>query len=1393
MSQVIRKLQDGDRIVRVGTKKYKYDDIVSKASNEVDSFMDLEKYKQEDREAFSNAYADLLEGMKDGSVYVDDAGRVVDTKGRYKNAKNPNFDAYGHAVRFIKKHIPSLTAYTDPKKDADKVKTFAEHFSKEHFGGRSLKDLTQSDFDVFLDYDKADDAGNRDNVERVKIWGNSAKSYADYLTSLGKTDEAARYLKIYEKANDGVFDHSDLAAALQAGTNMEGWQALFGKRTAGEPEVKTALQIAQEERAKEIAARQEADALEGIENDRAADAAEDAEKAYQEAKKRHMASDENEWLKLGREFEAKYPGGRELGYIYGEDLDDDAFDKYNDYFINNPNAKAKFFSEYIPQVLQNEFNGVVEHTDFFTGKKAKNNDLLRKLLSYGQRAKFFQTTSDGTLQLFRNKGDGTVYTYDTNTGALSQLAAWRLQSIRDWYSKQYDAKRKPLMQQGGILNETTNSDAYYDSNAFDLYLNNYAKNKQASLKKGAEEGGYENAKDYETYTSVPEGSAYPLAKKWNPYQTAQIGAVIADGLSIASAIIPALGNTFGAVSGALGTLFQFGADFQDGFQGKDAWNLVAGLAGDAVSVVPFVGNAFKISRAGSFLQKFRRILPVIMQAPAALTAAANIPGAAETLRKVTDSEEDLTVKDWQALGHFLTNMAGVSMGIRSAVNANRMLKARVSSTGTPEKWSIKGSKGEEIELTKDQYDHVLSLKKEDDINNYLKELNLKDTEGNFLKAKTNKSLLKGTRVEGKHQKAIEGYDFSDVSDAELDKMGNWKVDVRQYKEIRRNLGQDPKGEAVSDFDRLRNKKTTNAETPKQETKPKTEPKAEETPKTEEAPKTETPKQENKPKNKSNNKKKKKHDKGGIIEHLRILKAQGGANSADFDPTYNNEKVMQRASNYLNTAGKIINNWYDATNLDKWDSYYNMDKIRKDAVSYLKTKKGDDLAKTLNHLNSFNDANMWEKKRLNGVNYQDFNNAFKETGLNQFFGEDVSRFQYMGPSTWNRKSYIDELNKKGYIQVQDGELRLVNGQWKLFGNIPGQKLSDIKFNTPTIQQTIGNKPTIPADPSIIHGTGGGDGSGDGNITYKPTFKNIMPEVMAGLRLIHTLQGNKAVAKKQKESINPVLTIAPENHTVIDDNYALGAAYDRKAAAQRSNASKAITPSAELARAANMEGFNQSVQTQLQGDLLRNQEIKSGKEISRQVIMQNVKDSIANANNNKIRLNAADSAKKQIDAGLLAANNKSVETYMQEGEYRLRKKLQEDAAIDKAENLGNLKNYLYDQSAEGKQLALLQEQLDTWQRTPGNELKSPTNWSNYEEYKNLLKKLNNAYTEGYYQISRGAKPVFAKEGTKLAIAKMKTALEGDKQFLKDVQESTKNHIHMIDNLSSVTKQLILTAMT
>jgi hypothetical protein len=51
------------------------------------------------------------------------------------------------------------------------------------------------------------------------------------------------------------------------------------------------------------------------------------------------------------------------------------------------------------------------------------------------------------------------------------------------------------------------------------------------------------------------------------------------------------------------------------------------------------------------------------------------------------------------------------------------------------------------------------------------------------------------------------------------------------------------------------------------------------------------------------------------------------------------------------------------------------------------------------------------KELNKKGYLAWNTEYDKTGLNRYFGSDSSKFDYLGPSTWNRNLLLKKIQEK----------------------------------------------------------------------------------------------------------------------------------------------------------------------------------------------------------------------------------------------------------------------------------------------------------------------------------------------------------------------------------------------
>lgn len=116
------------------------------------------------------------------------------------------------------------------------------------------------------------------------------------------------------------------------------------------------------------------------------------------------------------------------------------------------------------------------------------------------------------------------------------------------------------------------------------------------------------------------------------------------------------------------------------------------------------------------------------------------------------------------------------------------------------------------------------------------------------------------------------------------------------------------------------------------------------------------------------------------------------------------------------------NDYDryVTTPDLWDKTHDVDRIFNDVTAIEGFATNWD-PETLNSLNSVN-----KERTLNKTGYNGWNTSFDKLGLNRYFGREVDKFNYMGPTTWSRIAFIDKL--KGKYNSKDNTLKTKSGDY-----------------------------------------------------------------------------------------------------------------------------------------------------------------------------------------------------------------------------------------------------------------------------------------------------------------------------------------------------------------------------
>lgn len=209
-------------------KQYDYNDLAKAADAGLNDYLATLHRGVKDSQQFRNAYADMMSGIKDGTITFAD-GHFNDSKGRYTNADKEDRDYYGLIANYIYDNMGKSNVYEAPvspeesrkiKWDSNSVKTalMREIFNNDN--PTSIQD--------FLDLDEAKD-GVRGITNRSARLADAFQSIADKWdnTFTGYSDDDRdRYRQMLGAAatalRDGTINPGDYLALSKAfGGNVD--------------------------------------------------------------------------------------------------------------------------------------------------------------------------------------------------------------------------------------------------------------------------------------------------------------------------------------------------------------------------------------------------------------------------------------------------------------------------------------------------------------------------------------------------------------------------------------------------------------------------------------------------------------------------------------------------------------------------------------------------------------------------------------------------------------------------------------------------------------------------------------------------------------------------------------------------------------------------------------------------------------------------------------------------------------------------------------------------------------------------------------------------------------------------------------------------------------------
>lgn len=204
-------------------KQYDYNDLAQSADQGLNEYLATLKRGEKDSDNFRTAYANIMSGIKDGSITFDN-GQFHDSKGRYTNSDKKNKDYYGLIANYIYGKMGKSNVYQAPK-DPSKIE-WGDGSVKTALM-RQLFNSDDGNVKDFLELD-AEKNGIRSIANRSTYLSNALQSVADNWdnTFQGYQDaDKSRYVPLLVNAakalRDGTIDPGDYLALSKAVGGMD--------------------------------------------------------------------------------------------------------------------------------------------------------------------------------------------------------------------------------------------------------------------------------------------------------------------------------------------------------------------------------------------------------------------------------------------------------------------------------------------------------------------------------------------------------------------------------------------------------------------------------------------------------------------------------------------------------------------------------------------------------------------------------------------------------------------------------------------------------------------------------------------------------------------------------------------------------------------------------------------------------------------------------------------------------------------------------------------------------------------------------------------------------------------------------------------------------------------
>lgn len=416
--------------------------------------------------------------------------------------------------------------------------------------------------------------------------------------------------------------------------------------------------------------------------------------------------------------------------------------------------------------------------------------------------------------------------------------------------------------------------------------------------------------------------------------------------------------------------------------------------------------------------------------------------------------------------------------------------------------------------------------------------------------------------------------------------------------------------------------------------------------------------------------------------------------------------------------------------------------------------GAQLGLYLNELEKLGSGLSWDKN-VNGSGYDAWNRKFDQTGLNMYFGGNSDKFDYMGPSTYNRHAALERLkgtynSKDNYLNIGNDKIYWNGNRWDLLmepikGEIPAIKTEiklpeKLSLSQSAITNNEKNDQVVELDEvkdKVVDNSrlGGKDPKEKGNSSdtwsrLGQAALDMTPDLIGAGRLFDSLHTNNKVAETILPSLNPVLKNTYERYSPITGAFSERQFRNRQGASVLLQASRPFTSDASLASARMLDGQRQANELQYQGFLADDREVQrtKGEALARTEDNMARRSDIRNFNHASI--NQTNRERAQLEATRLKSNWQSRDNFLSGVEQRMRTKIEENRYNKNAFELGLAEDQANDLLTQAGKIN--QDAYERWLAYTDKDGKQPnkgkliSEWGGYEAAQDLLQEARNRGT-------------------------------------------------------------------